>query len=467
MAGIAEQRARTRRASRRGTRLTVAAWALLAVVVAVALAGTLTDDFRDRLLSADQASFVLQAISLGEEGDLTYEASDIERWRDVGWAEHPFGLHLQRHDGGWAFAKPYGVSALTAPFVAVLGVVRATAVVSSLLLVAHVAVAAALLGTWLRGPAVPLGAGALTFASNAWFFAYPVGTDLFLAVLVGAAVLAIVRGLRASSATLVAVGVGLAAFAVSEKATLVLVLAPLIALALVRLGDRTRRAVVVAVGVAVWALAVWPYWHHSDGASLTAYGGDRYVLTGSAPFEPGSASEPQPAGTDEPFSPGYVLERAVEDPADDLAALVTYVAGRHTGLLAFSPFALGVLVAALARARRLDPLAWTLLGGVLAYVALYVVVFTDNYFGGGQSIGNRYFLQVSLVTAAIAGAAGLSARLVSALAVGSVVVALVLIPHHLTSPDVALVRLHEVGPVQSWLPVEPSDISGAELFRID
>ncbi|HSL56607.1 MAG TPA: hypothetical protein VK866_02075, partial [Acidimicrobiales bacterium] len=75
-----------------------------------------------------------------------------------------------------------------------------------------------------------------------------------------------------------------------------------------------------------------------------------------------------------------------------------------------------------------------------------------------------YFLQISLVTAALAGAARMSERAVSVLAIGAGVIALVVIPHHLTRPDRALVQLSEVGTVQEWLPTEPPDISGHELF---
>ena len=34
---------------------------------------------------------------------------------------------------------------------------------------------------------------------------------------------------------------------------------------------------------------------------------------------------------------------------------------------------------------------------MLVYVGLYLVVYTNNYFGGGASLGNRYFLQIAPV----------------------------------------------------------------------
>ena len=82
------------------------------VLVGAALRVAIHDP-TDLPVSGDQASFTYQALSL-LGGDLAYDASDQERWVDLGWDEQPHGLFVQRRDDGWAFAKPLGYSVLLA-----------------------------------------------------------------------------------------------------------------------------------------------------------------------------------------------------------------------------------------------------------------------------------------------------------------------------------------------------------------
>lgn len=94
--------------------------------------------------------------------------------------------------------------------------------------------------------------------------------------------------------------------------------------------------------------------------------------------------------------------------------------------------------------------------GLLAYVALYLVAFTDNYFGGGQSIGNRYFLQVSPLVVLIAAASPLPARAARWCAAGAAVWALVVLHPHLRAPEEAFFHIERTSAVQRALPFDGS-----------
>ena len=61
-------------------------------------------------------------------------------------------------------------------------------------------------------------------------------------------------------------------------------------------------------------------------------------------------------------------------------------------------------------ARTAPLLAWAGLLSLILYAAFYVVLFTNNYYGGAGSIGNRYFLQFSVVAIVVPVAAGLTER---------------------------------------------------------
>jgi hypothetical protein len=96
--------------------------------------------------------------------------------------------------------------------------------------------------------------------------------------------------------------------------------------------------------------------------------------------------------------------------------------------------------------------------GLALYVALYLLVFTDNYFGGGQSIGNRYFLQVSPLVAVAAAASPLTARTARWCAVVAAAWALVVLQPHLRSPEEAFFRIDRTSAAQRTLPFDGSQV---------
>jgi hypothetical protein len=428
-------------------------------------------------VSGDQASFVYQALSL-RGGDLAYDADDQARWLELGWADQPHGLFVQQRDDGWAFAKPLGYSVLLAPAMAVADA-RGISIVGAALVLAYA-------GCWygigrLRFDAVTALslATAATVASHAWLFGFPAHADLFVAVLVGLAALAAARvawppGAEdpgrppsfggAGADVWLSVAAATAALLVTEKLPAVLALAPLLAVAVARASWRAR-VVAASVGVVVLAASVAPYAFYSDGESWSAYGGDRYYAIATTPWSGGTDADLTPWRTRDSLSPGFVVDQ-VTDPSGDLpSASLTYAVGRHTGVLTFQPIAAALLVAAAGSAVAASRHRRTTSAGIVAvaaalglagYVALYLVVFTDNYFGGGQSIGNRYFLQVSALAAVVAVASPLSARVARWCAVGAGAWALIVLQPHLRAPEEAFFRIERTSAIQRLLPFDGS-----------
>ena len=74
-------------------------------------------------------------------------------------------------------------------------------------------------------------------------------------------------------------------------------------------------------------------------------------------------------------------------------ALYAFV-GRNSGLLAyFFPAVFGMIALAFVRRDR-QPWQWFVLVGVLAHLLVFIVTLPYTYFGGGGSVGNRYFMGV-------------------------------------------------------------------------
>lgn len=457
---------------------------LLLVVCGLTLAGAVVrvavHDPTDQPVSGDQASFTYQALSL-LGGDLAYDGSDQARWLELGWADQPHGLFVQQRDDGWAFAKPLGYSVLLAPAMAVADA-RGISLVGAALILAYA-------GCWfglgrLRWdrPAAAVVATVATVASHAWLFGFPAHADLFVAVLVGLAALGAARVAWRSTAarlgspdlwlTLAAVATGLL---VTEKLPALIALAPLLVVAFVRAPGRARVIAAVA-GVAVVAVSVVPYLYYSDGASWSAYGGDRYYAIATTPWSGGTADDLTPWQTRDSLSPSFVLD-SLMDPSDDLAsATLTYAVGRHTGVATFLPIVPALFVAALVARWRRQPdhraddgeiapgdgpdrtVALAAATGLAAYVGLYLIVFTDNYFGGGQSVGNRYFLQVSLLVPVVATASGVTSRAAQWCGAAAVGWALVVLGAQLRHPEEAFYRIERTSAAQRLLPVDGSQV---------
>lgn len=439
--------------------------ALCVVGLAVVLIRVASHDPTHLQVRGDEAAFVYSALSL-QGGDLSYDAADHARWVALGWDDQPRGLFLQRRADGWAFAKPYGYSVLLAAPLALVGL-RAVSLVGALLVAAYA-------GLWYAGARLRWDASTsaivavtATAGSHAWFYGFPAHADLFVADLVG---LVVVCGLRARwrhEATALLVAVIAAGLLVTEKVPAFLALLPFLAVAGQHLAIRVKLAAGVALVVIV-AASVVPYLHYSDGRSWSAYGGERYYAPGVTPWSGGSEADVTRMSTDEVITVRSALEH-IRNPSPDLpAATLTYVAGQNTGVLTFLPIVPIVLVAtslAVRRRRRAGPTAEPspdvdrplLLAGVLSlviYVTFYLWLFTDNYYGGAQSIGNRYFLQISIVACVVPLAGGLgrsAARMSAGLALAWAV--LVLGPN-LVHADRAWYDLGHQSPLQRLLPAE-------------
>lgn len=436
---------------------------LCALILTAGAARVALHDPTDEPVTGDQASFTYQALSL-LGGDLAYDASDQARWVDLGWQDQPAGLFVQRRDDGWAFAKPLGYSVLLAPALAMAGA-RGISLVGAGLLLAY---AACWYGIgrmrWDRATAAAV-ATAATVASHAWFFGFPAHADLFVAVLVGVAALGathVARVPEAAATVWMAVAATASALLVTEKLPALVALAPLLLVALVRAPTRAR-VTAIAVGVIVVALSVLPYLFYSDGASWSAYGGDRYYAISTTPWSGGSDADLTPWRTRDALTPAFVVD-AVAHPSGDLpSATLTYAVGRHTGVATFLPIVPALTAAALLgwrrRSRPADrTVAVAAAAGLAAYIGLYLVVFTDNYFGGGQSVGNRYFLQVSLLVPVAAIASGVTARSARWSAGVAAACAVVVLGPQLWHADDAFYRIERTSPVQRLLPFDGTQV---------
>ncbi len=445
-------------------------WLLLlsAGIAAFALLWVLTTDPRDRPMIGDEATHLQLALSIADGANMSYDAEDINDFADYNWTglTVPYGLFYQVRDDGYALAKPYGYPTFIAPFIFILGSNWGVRFGNTAVLAMMFGGAYWLLRARFTPDISALGSVTWTIGSATWMYAFAVHTDLFLAALIAWTV-AFALHLRIKPTwTNLAATFLLAAFAVAEKPTLALPLAPIMLLAL---WDHPRRWVTLGYASAIFAvglaIALFPYLYYSDFTTWNPYSGDRhYASDGRLPFDPSIDFGELPAQVNGQrfFDPSNIIRSITTITTAKLKIFAYTYFGRHTGLLPFVPMGFILTATAFfAPKRRRWSIAIAL--GFGLYLYLYAMLIPYNYYGGDISLGSRYSIQAAPVLLAIAVVGEFNPRTLLRTAAASAVLAAAFLGPQLASANDAFYFLARTSPIQRLLPFE-AEVQTAPTF---
>ena len=372
----------------------------------------------------DSATYHAMAWSLAEDGDLEYEARDVFRVRRE-YASGPQGIFLKRASGGYTldgegfpglrrvpagepriyFAKAFVHPMIAAPLVRLMGS-RGLLVTNAIAL----AMALALAYRELRRAAPPgralLAATVLLLATVApVYLVWPTPELVTLALVMGG-----LSAWRSGHPLAAAILLGIATYTKPYNLFLALPLGiePLLALRpwWKGLGESVRRGLVMAVTV-IGLFAV----NAAITGELNYQGGERKTFYGRFPFEMDGDREvtfgnsgiwmttdhlgPLVEGADEAL---VTRRTGPARPAGEVAAsfrrnLYYFWIGRFGGALAyFFPAVLALAVFVLFGPRPRD--GYLALAALVVSFLFYIWMIPDNWYGGGGTLGNRYFLNL-------------------------------------------------------------------------
>jgi hypothetical protein len=405
--------------------------AVLAAVTLALVAGTLALDLprvsRGEVWG-DSATYHAMAWSLARDFDLRYDERDLARIR-LEYPNGPQGIFLKRASGGltldpaagfpWLrrvrldegrlyFAKALAHPAAAAPLVALFGT-RGLMLANGLLLTAALWLSYALLRRRGLSPAGGLAATAGLFLLTVvpLYLVWPTPEILGLA-LVAAGLAAWAAGRPILSAILF----GVAGYLKPPNVLMALPLGldpllpaggePLLGPSLGRrLGESLRRGAVLAVTAgSLYGL------NAALTGELNYQGGERKTFYGRFPFD-ASGTSFDDAGTwmttnqvgplvagrdDEQVTEASGPARHAGEIRESLLLNLGYFwVGRFGGVLAYYLPALVALGLFLARGPR-DRASWLVIAALVASWLAYIRVIPDNWYGGGGTVGNRYFL---------------------------------------------------------------------------
>jgi hypothetical protein len=403
--------------------------ALVGALVILALYGGLglAVDFRTAAggFQSDEATYHLMAHSLAADGDLEYRREDLVRaFRE--FPSGPSGIFLKKGTDvngvglmssppfiafpgtpdpdatRLYFGKSFVYPLAAAPFVWLLGT-NGFLVLNALLLAA--AFVATYTFTAVRsGPVIGLlWASAFVFASVIPVYAIWIAPELFnwaLAVLAyflwlfklaGPAAAVPARGAwltRPWTDILATALIGVLTF---SKVTNVLLLVPMV---LWWLYTRAWRRATAAV--AAWAVvtALGFGGNVVSSGEWNYQGGDRATCYDTFPFQdPARGLEVCAERARNEALGSVIFDREVFW-TNLRANLGYFFAGRNSGLVLYYFPAAFAIVALFAARRARAPWQWLVLAGVVIQILLFVVTLPYSYFGGGGTVGNRYFSAV-------------------------------------------------------------------------
>ncbi len=375
----------------------LASLVLCTLLIAVIVAAFTFNRSTWRTVIGDEATYIAASESLAFDGDLLFSPRDYQRFHRI-WNQPPEGLILQSSDDGahLYYGKPFYYPLFLAPFVR-LSPHQGPFVANALLLV----LAALLAWRALRqrlGKMAPLWVACYLFCSVSFAYVFWVHSDLFMACLCAIA-LALAWGPRPARAPAeitmwLAIGALLAIVTYSRPVYVVLFLPALLALP----REARRRTLLALVVGALLVVVGSATFYRLRVGEWTSYFGERHGFYSSTGFpgvdfpahdwtkvvqEIGNSSWSSWLATHKarggdwlPISPRLF--------AWDL---FYYLAGQNVGILPyFLPLILFLLVAPPGKER------WAIMAAVGVGVAGFIVLRSFNFYGGGASIANRYFL---------------------------------------------------------------------------
>ncbi len=347
----------------------------------------------DRKLYGDEATHILAATSVWEDGDWVYDLTDLSRFREYMPAVNgPTGAFLKVGiDNTLYYAKPILYSIYASPFVGAFGITGflvANFLCLSLIAALSIKILSVTSGTL---NAIIMTCCFLIFSPFlAWApVAHP---DLFIATLLflgGFLVLEHPGKVRALLLNKY-IGAVILGLVVYEKPTLVILVACII---LARPSHKTLVTVPMLVACIILGWLIPTSIHLLQDGSLSAYSGLRFYvkpINGNFPLESGWSGLPRQTLTEKVFEVNSLISILRDNIAIFPEKILDSLIGRHTGMFVYFP---GFVFIAYLLLVRLTLRSFLVASGFLIYLTINWLVFPTNGYGGAGTYGPRYTMQ--------------------------------------------------------------------------
>ncbi len=331
---------------------------------------------------SDESTYYGIIQSLALDGDLKYERKDIQRIREKFWVG-PMGLFLKKgRDGQLYFAKSFIYPLLAAPFFRLFDV-HGILLANGLMLLLVLWMGFLLLRRYHPTQQSFSFTLIYLFSSVGFIYIWWTTADLFNFFVNFAALFFFFFAFKRPAWSYLAAP--LFAAAVFSKPNNLLHIGVLFLLLLYR--KEWKRFIVLGLLCALFLAGLFAFNFLQTG-EINYQGGERNSFYGKFPLEREdfTFSSGNQMSTDTYWSRFYL------SPEIALYNLFYYIFGRFTGMFIY--FFPAVFILLLFCFQKKSSEDWFLLAGIILAILCYVLLMPDNYFGGGGSLGNRYFMNI-------------------------------------------------------------------------
>lgn len=350
------------------------------------------DPYEDGIY-ADQSTHILQTMSIAYDFDLQYEKKDLERYYADGWTVPPAGIFLNRtSENEYFYAKPILYSVVSSPFVLLFGskgFIYWNALAVFIIFI--------ILLTYLQSKnkkiasiVFPLVA---VLASPLIFYIRTIHPDITIAMLLVFAVYFFLRYVNKDVRSYLIFSGLFMGFAVYEKFPFILFI-PIIVITVLKLKSLFKKTFIhLSLFLISFSIAylVPTLITSANTQTLTSYQGERWYFS-IPPFDE-AVQKGSIKNTGNIFSFTYLVGNFPGGLHNLPKNIIYFFIGRQTGILLYFPFTLFILLN-LYQSRKIAKQELYIVYGILSYLFFYLILFSNNYYGGVTAFGNRYFLQI-------------------------------------------------------------------------
>lgn len=355
-----------------------------------------------KIITGDEAVYISQAYSFLYDMNNLYEKKDLVRFYLAGFNRGPVGLFLNYYNNNFYFSKTILYGLVGVPFVWLFGA-NGLEILNLICLYGLIYLSHAFLSR--KNHKVLSYIFSLLFISLSvlWGYIFECFIDIFNVFMLGLSLFVFTKYIQGSRdkkyLILSAFLFGIIGYSRS----------PFLSFAffcfLKLLFDNfykkeSFKNILIFTGILIVSFLIPTFYHISEIGSFSPYGGTRYYFRGLFPYIQVYNDEEITqeniftlikyikTGTSSIVSKSII---AIKDYKAFLYNIFYFLVGRQTGALIYFPCLFLVFFNLRYRDVKEN---WYILFGILGHILFFMLQGYDNYYGGAQSLGNRYLLQI-------------------------------------------------------------------------
>jgi len=333
---------------------------------------------------ADMSTHLLQSQSIAYDLDLKYEKKDLDRYYSEPWETPPMGIFLVKSDSNYIYGKPFLYSLFSAPFTRIFNSKGPLILNALCLSVIFFLILKAVNTKTTNIVTAIIFSLVLIICSTLPFYIPTIHPDIFIATLIFLSFYLLIYGKQKKYIFLSSVLFGLSIY---EKLPFG-IFAPVYTYITFKKTNLKKTIFYLAICALTYTIPTLIT--ATQTHTFSSYKGERWYYT-IPPFDT-KPEKGRPVDTNSYFNINKLINTSLPTIYNLKQYAVDFIIGKQTGILIYFPCTIPLLFGTIVLNKKTRNIL--ILPTSIAYILFYFVLLPQNYYGGLDSLGNRYFLQI-------------------------------------------------------------------------